>query len=149
MDDASKTLQRQYISSRYTVVENDWPPYQPKHYTTLALVHYKEKYTGKKVISLAKQFASEGKLISKEQENNSTHNSENETRPHSNVNAMKHISELFASSSLAEQSSEMVLIEGAPGIGKTILSKEVAYQWAISNLLQFKKLLFLVFLRNL
>ena len=142
MDDACKILQNQYISSRFAVVEDNWPPYQPKHYTTLALVHYEEKHTDKKVISLAKELANRGKVMSKKQENSSKHDS----RSHSDVDTMKNISELFTAT--AEQPAGMFLIEGAPGIGKTILSKEIAYQWANSNLLQFKKLLFLVFLRN-
>ena len=41
-----------------------------------------------------------------------------------------------------------VLIEGAPGIGKTVLAKEIAYQWAKNELLTSKKLLLLVFLRE-
>ena len=28
-----------------------------------------------------------------------------------------------------------ILIEGAPGIGKTVLAKEIAYNWAIGELL--------------
>ena len=41
-----------------------------------------------------------------------------------------------------------ILIEGAPGIGKTVLAKEIAYQWAKNELLKSKQLLFLVFLRE-
>ena len=41
-----------------------------------------------------------------------------------------------------------ILIEGAPGIGKTVLAKEIAYRWAKNELLTSKKLLFLVFLRE-
>ena len=147
---ASKTLRGRYISSRYSTAGDDWPPYQPKHYTTLALIHHKEKYADKKVISFVKELANKGKLVSKEHkvesssvENNDDHQTGGRARN------MKNISELFASSSSAtEHSSEVFLIEGAPGIGKTILSKEIAYQWANDNLLQYKRLLFLVFLRT-
>ena len=43
-----------------------------------------------------------------------------------------------------------VLIEGAPGIGKTILSKEIAYKWAMGDekILQDKKLVLLMFMRD-
>ena len=41
-----------------------------------------------------------------------------------------------------------ILIEGAPGIGKTVLAKEIAYRWAENELLTSKKLLFLVILRE-
>ena len=57
----------------------------------------------------------------------------------------KDISELFPTASM---SSYFILIEGAPGIGKTVLSKEIAYQWATNKLLTFKKLVFLLFLRD-
>ena len=39
-----------------------------------------------------------------------------------------------------------ILIEGAPGIGKTVLAKEIAYQWANGEILQKNKLLFLLYL---
>jgi len=41
-----------------------------------------------------------------------------------------------------------ILIEGAPGIGKTVLSKEIAFLWANKTLLTFKKILILIFLRD-
>ena len=70
--------------------------------------------------------------------------SKNEPR---NINAIyysKDISELFPITS----ASYFILIEGAPGIGKTVLSKEIACQWAENKLLNFKKLVFLLFLRD-
>ena len=41
-----------------------------------------------------------------------------------------------------------ILIEGAPGVGKTVLCKEIAYQWATKQLLLDKSVLFLLMLRN-
>ena len=57
----------------------------------------------------------------------------------------KDISELFPT---VPTSSYFILIEGAPGIGKTVLSKEIACQWAQNKLLKFKKLVFLLYLRD-
>ena len=57
----------------------------------------------------------------------------------------KDISELFPTNL---KSPYLLLIEGAPGIGKTVLSKEIAYQWAKNTLLEYKKLVFLLFLRD-
>ena len=62
---------------------------------------------------------------------------------------MKNISELFPPSATTKYSGKFFLIEGAPGIGKTILSKEIAYQWASNNLLQYKRHLLLIYLRNI
>ena len=44
---------------------------------------------------------------------------------------------------------KFILIEGAPGMGKTMLCKEIAYQWAKQCLLKDTKLLFLIHLRDL
>ena len=44
--------------------------------------------------------------------------------------------------------SYKILIEGEPGIGKTILSSEIAAQWVDKTLLDDKALLFLLFMRQ-
>ena len=44
--------------------------------------------------------------------------------------------------------SYKILIEGEPGIGKTILSSEIATQWADKAILDDKALLFLLFMRQ-
>ena len=41
-----------------------------------------------------------------------------------------------------------ILIEGAPGIGKTVLAKEIAYQWATNEILTEIKMVFLFYLRD-
>ena len=43
---------------------------------------------------------------------------------------------------------KLILIDGAPGMGKTTLCKEIACQWAKGELLKDTKLLFLLFLRD-
>ena len=70
--------------------------------------------------------------------------SKNQPQPSSISYHSKDISELFPTTS----TSYLILIEGAPGIGKTVLSKEIAYQWAENKLLPFKKLVFLLLLRD-
>ena len=42
----------------------------------------------------------------------------------------------------------LILIDGATGIGKTTLCKEIAYQWAKGELLKDTKIVFLLFLRD-
>ena len=136
VQDASNTLRYRYIANRFAVEEHEWPPYQPKHYTTLALIHHKGKPTDTTVLSV---LAAEGNLTvdskSKEIYRNTT----------------KNISDLFTAQKNSDGSTfepNTILIEGAPGIGKTVLSKEIAYQWGCNNLLNSKQLLLLIFLRS-
>ena len=39
----SSILQDMYKSKRFEVSDDDWPPYQPEVYTTVALIHHIEK----------------------------------------------------------------------------------------------------------
>ena len=131
---AANHLYENYTQSRFCYKPNEWPPYHPKHYTTLALIHHKGKCVNTEVISLAEKLATKGNL-------SRTQLSSGNIGYHSS----KDISELFPTNL---KSPYFLLIEGAPGIGKTVLSKEIAYQWAKNTLLKFKKLVFLLFLRD-
>ena len=59
----------------------------------------------------------------------------------------KDISEILVTLE-AGNSGQLILIEGAPGIGKTVLLHEIAYQWGDKILLQSYKLVLLVRLRD-
>ena len=138
--DAAIYLQEQYINSRFATAEDDWPPYQPKHYTTLALIHHEED-TNVEVISVTQELATKGDI--------SQLSSVNYNYPETRKRATKSISDIFKFITVPASNAKMLLIEGAPGIGKTVLSKEVAYQWATGKLLNSVKFLLLVFLRTL
>ena len=124
---------------RHIVSTDEWPPYQPKRYTTLALIHV-EKHTSTEVISVTKELASKGKIENKK---------DNILKHHDDdiCYQSKSIAEIF-SSDMHNQKHSFILIEGAPGIGKTVLSKEIAYQWAHNTLLKQKRFVFLLFLRD-
>ena len=137
---ATKHLQQRYSSSRFSSSVDEWPPHKPKHYTTLAFIHNKGKFTDAVRFFVAQELAVAGNI-------NAT-----QLCSHSNLNAnmTKNISDIF----LPVRASGVsfvdlhILIEGVPGIGKTVLAKEIAYRWAENELLTSKKLLFLVFLRE-
>ena len=61
------------------------------------------------------------------------------------------ISDMFESFQSEDGSTikpKRILIDGAPGMGKTTLCKEIVYQWAKGELLTDSKIVFLLFLRD-
>ena len=114
--------------------EEEWPPNQPSSIVNLALIHYKSTRTQQEVIEISKR-CKEG----------ASHVDKLTSSLHSTVTT--DIKKLFIPEAFTEP-PKCILIEGAPGIGKTVLSKEIAYQWANGELLQEHKLVFLMFLRD-
>ena len=47
-----------YTHGRFKGESDEWPPYHPKHYTTLALVHHKGRHTDAEVIAISQELAS-------------------------------------------------------------------------------------------
>ena len=132
MDLASSDLHDWYKQNRY-LSQDDWPPYHPNHYTPLTIICHEGRCTEHEIKTVAQW------SMLKDMESG---------RPYSDIldSAVKSISELFAR--FEQATPYMILIEGAPGTGKTALSKEIAYQWANQNILKDKKLFFLLFLRD-
>ena len=62
-------------------------------------------------------------------------------------NVTKEIAEIFAPLEKSDD-PQFILIEGAPGIGKSLLLKHIAYQWGKHQILQKFKLVLLICLRN-
>ena len=137
---ATTQLKERYDTSRFFSSVGDWPPYQPKHYTTLAFIHNKNEFTDAVRFFVAQELAASGKINT------------SQLYSHSNLytNMTKNIADIFLPAMASDGSFAYlhILIEGAPGIGKTVLTKEIAYRWAKNELLTSKKLLVLVFLRE-
>ena len=70
------------------------------------------------------------------------------SKSHSRVT--KDISKIFSADSIDDSGEEprCILIEGAPGIGKSVLAKEIAFRWARGELLKDFALVILVHLRD-
>ena len=64
------------------------------------------------------------------------------------VSEISNIFESFYSEDGTKIDPRLILIDGAPGMGKTTLCKEIAYRWASGDLLTDSKLVFLLFLRD-
>ena len=144
-------LQECYINSRHSLTVDEWPPYQPKHYVTLTLIRNKGECTDATITSVTRELAVSGKFETKAIDLLSPSGSISRTSIiYSNTN--KSISDIFVSvigSDGVTVNPCIFLIEGAPGIGKTMLAKEIAFQWANNKLLTNIKILLLLFLREI
>ena len=146
MKEVSKHLKSLYKHTRYTIDENTWPPDQPKHFTDLAVVHCKSQLNKSETIEITEAFASGGtdSFFPTDSTFKCMHakDLQEKTKPG------KAIAEIFAPFNECDldESPATIVIEGAPGIGKTILSKEIGFQWASGALLLKKIVVFLIFL---
>ena len=136
----SEHLGKGYCATRFITDKNAWPPQQPKHFTTLAFIYKKDDYTQKDVITLAT--ATVDDIVK------SAISSQVSVDDLGKVT--KSISEWLAVLERAESDHSniyTILIQGAPGMGKSFLLKHIAYLWATKELLTSSQLLFLISLR--
>ena len=114
----------------------------PKHFTSVALIHHKGQQTKKEVLAIAILHNYVNFDLSK------IHTIDEYFKQ---CKCTKNISDIFAEVTYADGIPErpgIILIEGVPGIGKTVLSNEILFQWANGNLLSDKKFVFLIYLRD-
>jgi len=141
----SSILQGMYVEKRFEVSDDNWPPHQPELYTTVVLIHHTdEMITERAVIFIADQ-------TDKEDIVSSTRSAEGIVQEGSYFTSYKYnnnVFEIFPPHSGNSRSKPyVILIEGAPGIGKTVLSKEVAFLWANGTIIKHK-ILILLFLSD-
>ena len=118
-----------------TYKEFDWPPEQSKHFTPVMMIHQDEKQSKK-----------ERKAMTAATNKGGTE----EWLLMATNKITKDLKEVF---SLLEQPSDSqhqrsILVEGSPGVGKTVLLKHAAYLWAEGELLRNYDFLFLLYLRD-
>ena len=135
-----------------SVDEDTWPPDQPKDYTPLVLIQHQEQRTKQQDTEMAKltqtgdiDSITSGQLVPKH---------------HCKLDSHKTVQQVLNTSTVTKQVAEIltplersdgkrfVLIEGAPGIGKTFLLKHIACQWGKKLLLTMFKIVLLVCLRD-
>ncbi|XP_065884354.1 NLR family CARD domain-containing protein 4-like [Dysidea avara] len=120
------------------VDEDRWPPEQPEEYTPLVLIQPQEHRAKEQVKEVSK-------LVQ-------TGDTDLVTTGASGQMALKHHCKLDTAGILTTleetDGKRFVLIEGAPGIGKSFLLKHIACQWGKKLLLTMFKIVFLVCLRD-
>ena len=117
---------------RFAVDEDTWPPNQPKEFVSLLLIHHRSQHNFKQAATLQLARARAIPI---------TH------RPMNKIKTTKKLADIL--NSLGEGNEEQfILVEGLPGIGKSLLLQEIAYNWAKGKLLQKFKIVLLVQLRS-
>ena len=121
----------------------EWPPNQPKSIVSVALIHYKGKRTRQELFAIAQRHKDGSIAIDQLTSSSSQAPAAKKQRlDHSRVT--KDIADIFTADPMDQtedstdlnKSPKRILIEGAPGIGKTVLAKEIAFRWAKKELLQ-------------
>ena len=136
VDELAGDLRDNYIEDKHGFDVDEWPPDQPTTVVNVALIHYKGSRTEQELIEISKRHKEGASAIDK-----LVHRSK----------VTKDISTIFQTdlnNSPETKPPKFILIEGAPGIGKTVLTKKIAYLWAKKELLIDVRMLFLLFLRD-
>ena len=137
------------------VDKNTWPPGQLKAFTPLLLInYYQDRCTPEQVTTMAELMCSGNvdKIASITYDQS--------TDKHLELDSNEKLRSLLGTSTTTKEIKEIlaplenseepcfILVEGAPGIGKSVLLKEIAYKWAKTELLQKFELVLLVCLRD-
>ena len=110
-----------YKETKRQPVQDQWPPNQLYTIVNVALIHHEGEQTQQELIDMSMRNVSTVERLSSH---------------HPRVT--KRIKDIFRST------CKRILIEGAPGIGKTVLAKQIAYCWANGEILTDMKLFLLV-----
>ena len=133
-------------SSTRDVYESSWPVYEPVFINPNYIIH-KPKRTKEETVLFAElarsgSFSLDGLLH--KCDTFETKNSNDDM----NITIEENIVSIFLSNN-SNKRPQIILIEGAPGVGKTMLMEEIKYLWATEKILQDKKMLLLLSLHDL
>ena len=143
-----------YKATRFTVAKDTWPPEQPKEFTPLVLLHHEDEHSMEHVTAITKALhtGAISDVISA--------TTSDPLAKHPRLYGNDKLGEALKASKTTTDVTEilaplenndkpqLILIEGAPGIGKTILVKHIAFRWAEQGMLQKYELVLLVYLRD-
>ena len=142
------------VQTRFMVDHDTWPPKQSTSFTPLLLIHHQGEHTAEQVTAMAElMHTGDIEKVASVTDNqraiksakSAGHDKFQEVLDTSK--ATKEIGKILAPLEEGKHSC-FILIEGAPGIGKSVLLKEIHYKWANKKLLQKCELILLVYLRD-
>ena len=142
----SEYVKENYIKTRYFAQEGIWQLLQPKHFVNVLLIHHMKQHSEKELIDMA--------ALMREGLTRGTHRTSNSDKKKHEIDSLvktHNISDIFKPLQKPDGTTvipEVMVIDGAPGMGKTTLSKEIAYQWAKGQLLNDKSIIFFIYLRD-
>jgi len=136
-----------YKVIRYDPEKVDWPPNLIKLSVNVTLIHHKNGRTQQELLEIAKRHEEGAAAV------DDAATFEPDTKRPRLFKQAKTLDNVFAADCVLQGenttvSPRRVLIEGAPGIGKTVLAKEIAFLWSKGKLLREVTVLFLLFLRD-
>ena len=150
----SSNIKAVYKATRFSVAKDTWPPEQPNEFTPLVLLHHEDEQSMEHVTAINKALNTGAidDVIS------ATSFEPLVKRPrlygHDELGGVlkaskttTDVSQILAPLEINDK-PQTILIEGAPGIGKTILLKHIAFSWAEQGMLEIYELVLLVHLRD-
>ena len=149
----SKRVREVNIQTQLKVDKDAWPPEPPKTFIPLVLIQHGHRNLEQS--TAIAEFVERGhidKIVSVTKTDTllkhpklDSHQPLQEVLDTSKVT--KKVAEILAPLETSDD-PQFILIEGAPGIGKSLLLKHIAYRWSIQEILQKFNLVLLVCLRD-
>ena len=141
----SDRVKTNYIQTRYFAQEDMWRLLHPKHFVNVLLIHHMDRRGEKEILDVAAMMR---QGLSSEATKMQSTKSTIQSSFSVNTNDISDIFKPFKRQDNSTVTPNVILIDGAPGMGKTTLCKEIAYRWANSLVLNDIKLLFFIYLRD-
>ena len=133
------------IQTRFAVDKDAWPPNRPKDFIPVLLIHHQGEHTVEQAAAL--QLAESVHLGGVHPKHYPQDSQQSLREALDNSKTTKQLVDILAPLQDSDD-AHLILVEGLPGIGKSLLLQEIAYQWSIGKLLQKFKIVFLLQLRS-
>jgi len=134
------------MQARFRVDDDTWPPDQPKNFTPLVLIQYKGHHNLQQAMAITK-LTQTGHIASLASNLPVAEDNQLLQEVLHNSTVTKEIKQILAPLEMNHE-PPFILIEGPPGIGKSVLLKEIAYQWSDEQILKTFTFVLLICLRD-